>query len=155
MRRSLPFLALCLVTACGRQSEPPPVPKAKARVPAVPAQPPVSEADRRSGKAAADALRHYYALIAAGDYASAYRLRTPGRVTEERFAANFAGYERYSVLVGAPSQPVEADGFAYVQIPVMITGRFKGGKPFGSSGNVMARRSASGGDHGWYILTED
>ena len=68
------------------------------------------------------------------------------------FADNFAAYERYGALVGTPTVPVRAGGFVWVQLPVMITGRFKGGKPFGSSGNVVMRRPASGGK--WQVVTD-
>ena len=43
--------------------------------------------------------------------------------------------------VGTPSRArLEADGMAYVEVPVMITGRFLGGKPFGSTDSVTVRR---------------
>jgi hypothetical protein len=43
-------------------------------------------------------------------------------------------------------------------VPVMTTGRFLGGKPFGSSGSVTLRRPAPGTDappreRGWRIYT--
>jgi hypothetical protein len=128
-----------LLGACGREAAPP-KPQAKHPPAHVETGREPSEAERRTGAEAAAALRHYYALIEAGDYPDAYRLRTESRVDEARFAANYAAYESYRVLVGTPSLPAEADGQVWVQLPVMITGRFKGGKPFGSSGNVMVRR---------------
>jgi hypothetical protein len=35
----------------------------------------------------------------------------------------------------------------------MITGRFVGGKPFGSTGSVTPRRARSGADRSWRIYT--
>lgn len=146
------FLILpVLLAACGQREEKSETPAAKPASPAAPGEP-VTEAQRHKAAEAADALRHYYALIAAGEYDAAYRLRTPGRVDAERFAANFAAYERYSALVGTPTVPVRAGGFDWVQLPVMITGQFKGGKAFGSSGNVVVRRPVSGGE--WQVVTD-
>jgi hypothetical protein len=147
---ALPILAA--LAACGKQAEPPP-PKPESPPPfAAPPATPETEGDRKTSQQAAEGLRHYYALIEQKDYAAAYRLRTPGRVDARRFAQNFAAYESYRAMVGWPTQPVEADGFVYVQAPVMITGRFKGGKPFGSSGNVTVRRAVSGGD--WHVVAD-
>jgi hypothetical protein len=144
--------ALVLLAACHEQSQAPTGKEPKVAAPrSVPTEPP-SESETGTSRAAADALRHYYALISAGDYDDAWRLRTPGRVDKQRFAANFAAYERYDVVVGTPSAPAEANHFVWVQLPVMITGRFKGGKPFGSSGNVFVRRPSSGG--GWLVVAD-
>ena len=113
-----------------------------------------TERELRIAEEAAAALKLYYRAIEAGDYRSAYRMRTQGRVDEARFAANYAAYEHFRAVVGAPSFPADADGFTYVQMPVMITGRFKGGKPFGSSGNVMVRRPTNGAAGSWKVLAE-
>ena len=59
-----------------------------------------------------------------------------------------------SAVVGAPSFPAEADGFTSVHSPVINTGRFKGGKPFGSSGNVTVRRPTQGAAGSWKVLAE-
>jgi hypothetical protein len=140
-----------LLAACEDKKPAPPAAEQPVRRPLAPAEP-VTESQRNIAAEAAKALNHYYALIAAGAYDDAYRLRTPGRVDAKRFAANFAAYERYSALVGTPTVPVRAGGFVWVQLPVMITGSFKGGKPFGSSGNVVLRRAAGGGD--WQVVTD-
>jgi hypothetical protein len=104
-------------------------------------------------RAAAEALRRYYDRIEAGDYEAAYGLRTPGGADAGRFAANFRAYESYHAQLGAPAGPVAQGGFDYVEVPVMTTGRFLGGKPFGTSGRVMLRRARSGSDRRWYVLS--
>jgi hypothetical protein len=139
MIRRVMLLFLLPLAGCGREAPPKAEPRHKPQIQADAGRQP-TEAEQRTIREAAAALRLYYRLIEAGDYRSAFRMRTPSRVDEKRFAANFAAYEQYDVVVGTPTFPVEADGFVYVQLPVMITGRFKGGKPFGSSGNVMVRR---------------
>jgi hypothetical protein len=151
MRSSAALLPLILLAACdGNPSGPAPAPGDKGRAgPAAAAGEPQVD---RAAREAAGALRHYYGRIEAGDYAAAYRLRTPGGASFERFAANFRAYESYRTQLGAPAGPVAQDGFDYVEVPVMTTGRFVGGKPFGTSGRVMLRRARDGGDRHWYVL---
>lgn len=144
MRCRLLLLPLLLVSACGKA----PAPKAPPQEKPTYAYPDVNPAARE----AAEVLRRYYDRIAAGDYDGAYRLRSPGGADPARFAANFRAYESYRAQLGAPAGPAAQDGYDYVEVPVMTTGRFVGGKPFGSSGRVMLRRARSGGDRGWYVL---
>jgi hypothetical protein len=105
-----------------------------------------------AAREAADTLRRYYSLIEARDYDGAYALRTPGGANRARFAANFKAYESYHAQLGAAAGPASQSGFDYVEVPVMTTGRFAGGKPFGSSGRVMLRRARQGADRRWYVL---
>ena len=75
-----------------------------------------------------------------------------------RLTANFDAYRSYRADVGAPSRPVEAGGWQYVEVPVMITGAFKGGKPFASAGSVTLRRAVAARDAApaekrWHIHT--
>jgi hypothetical protein len=150
------FLAL---TGCGDD----PAPRAKAKaardartaLPTRPAPEPPSAEEEAASADAADVLRAYYALIGRGDYAGAARLRSQDDTDVERFADNFRAYERYEVQLGAPTRPVRAGGFLFVDVPVMITGAFKGGKSFGSVGRVTMRRPAepAGGEAGWRVYT--
>jgi hypothetical protein len=103
-------------------------------------------------------LRRYYGLIEAGDYAGAWAMRSGDRAGLERFSANFRSYDRYHASVGQPSEPVESGGWAYVEVPVMITGRIRGGEPFASSGSVSLRRATSARgararEREWHIYT--
>jgi hypothetical protein len=141
------LLAPLLLLACGN-----PTPQAKRTEPArrtEPAPPPRTQA----GDDAARTLRRYYDLIEAGRYDDAYALRSGGGADLERFVANFRAYESYSAQAGAPSQPVDQGDFEFVEVPVMITGRFVGGKPFGSTGSVTLRRARTGADRSWRIYT--
>ena len=131
----------------------------KTRQPPMPElEPPVETAqDREDSGDAAATLKLYYARIRAGDYDAAWSLRSgeAGDEAERRFADNFRAYETYQADVGTPSEPVEAGGWTYVEVPVMIRGTFRGGKPFSSAGSVTMRKAASGSavGGGWRIYT--
>jgi hypothetical protein len=145
--KRLAFLIPLALAACEKPAPPPPH-KAEPRT--EPAPPPRTQA----GDDAATALRRYYDRIEAGDYDAAYAMRSGGGVDRERFAANFRAYEAYHAQAGAPSQPVAQGDYEYVEVPVMITGRFVGGKPFGSAGRVTLRRARGGADTAWKIYTQ-
>lgn len=147
MKRTALLLPL-LLHACGK-----PAPQPKQHEPerrTEPAPPRRSEA----GDSAAAALGRYYSLIEAGRYDDAYAMRSGGAVDRERFAANFRAYESYHAQAGAPSQAAVQGDFEYVEVPVMITGRFVGGKAFGSAGRVTLRRARRGADTAWKIYTQ-
>ena len=155
--------ALCclfLLAACGRDAETPQEAQRRedaAQAPMPELEPPVPTAEDRedSGDAAAT-LKRYYARIEAGDYDAAWALRSDeaGDAARRRFADNFRAYSSYRADVGAPSEPVAANGFSYVEVPVMIRGTFRGGKSFASAGSVSVRRATTGeGDRGWRIYT--
>ena len=102
---------------------------------------------------AAQLLKTYYGLIEAGDYAAAYRLREPSaNVTPGMFAGNFARYAEHRATIGTPSEPVAAEGWLYVEVPVQTYGQMKNGAPFGSAGTVTLRRREKGGE--WRIFTK-
>jgi hypothetical protein len=144
----LALLLPLFLLACHKPA-PPPDHQAEPQRRTEPAPPPRTQA----GDDAARTLRRYYDLIEAGHYDDAYALRSGRGVDRERFAANFRAYESYRAQAGAPSQPVAQDDFDYVEVPVMITGRFIGGKAFGSAGSVTLRRARSGMDRRWRIYT--
>ncbi|MEA3011317.1 MAG: hypothetical protein QOJ91_3009 [Sphingomonadales bacterium] len=152
---------LLFLAACGREPETPQQARQReqvARPPMPELDPPAETAEDReeSGDAAAT-LRRYYARIEAGDYDAAWAMRSGESNAEakRRFADNFKAYATYRADVGTPSEPAQAQGFAYVEVPVMISGTFRGGKPFSSAGSVTIRKATSGpeaGD-GWRIYT--
>lgn len=155
--------ALCcllLLAACGDSKETPQEAqqRQKAAQPPMPElEPPVAtQQDREDSGDAAAALKRYYARIEAGDYDSAWAIRSgePSDEARRRFADNFKAYQSYHADVGTPSEPVQAGGWAYVEVPVMIRGAFRGGKPFASAGSVTLRRAISGeGERGWRVYT--
>ena len=151
---------LLLLAACGGDSDAPQQPdnfSRAARPPMPELEPPVpTEQDRKASGDAATTLKRYYARIEAGDYDSAWELRSGERneAARRRFADNFRAYRSYRADVGTPSEPVTANGFSYVEVPVMIRGSFRGGKPFASAGSVTLRRAISGeGERGWRVYT--
>lgn len=156
------LLALPLLLAtCGEERETPQQAqqREKAEQPPMPElDPPVETAqDREDSGDAAATLRRYYSRIQAGDYDSAWAMRS-GEVGDEarrRFADNFKAYATYQADVGTPSEPVQAQDWAYVEVPVMIRGTFRGGKPFSSAGSVTVRKATSGPEagRGWRIYT--
>jgi hypothetical protein len=159
--RSIALLIPLLLSACGEERETPQQAqrREKAERPPMPElEPPVATAqDREDSGDAAAALKRYYARIEAGDYDAAWAMRsgeTSGEA-QRRFADNFKAYQSYRADVGTPSEPVEARGWAYVEVPVMIRGTFRGGKPFSSAGSVTVRRATSGPGSagGWRIYT--
>lgn len=157
--RHLPFLLL--LAACGgeRETSGQAQEREKAAQPPMPElEPPVETAqDREDSGDAAATLKLYYARIGSGDYDSAWAMRSgeSGDEARRRFADNFKAYATYQADVGTPSEPVQSGGWAYVEVPVMIRGNFRGGKAFSSAGSVTVRKAVSGGEAGggWRIYT--
>jgi hypothetical protein len=136
-----------LLAACDK---PAPKPKPKPRETPNYSYPLVNPAAQE----AAEVLRLYYGRIEAGDYDAAYAMRTAGGADKARFVANFRAYESYHAQLGAAGGPAVQGPFEFVEVPVMTTGRFVGGKPFGTSGRVMLRRARGGRDRHWYVLAQ-
>ncbi|HEX5751812.1 MAG TPA: MliC family protein [Archangium sp.] len=107
---------------------------------------PLSEAPTgpKSPQAAGDVVQTYFALLEAGKYGDAWRLWSDdgkaSQRTEAGFAADFDRYASYHAQVGAPGRPEGAAGSVYVQVPVVIYGRFKAGNELHQSGTVTLRR---------------
>lgn len=178
--RSLILTLLLAVTACGeaeqrqpakaeRAAAPAPLPAPAPREPLAPpalkersglpdTKEPLSEtpSSSTSAQGAADVLQTYYALVEAGKYEEAFRLREPAGATAADLAASFAPYAEHHANVGAPSEIAGAAGSLYVEVPVQIYGRMKNEKPFATAGTVTLRRSndvpgATAEQRGWRI----
>ena|SRR5687768_4711952 len=161
MKRTALFCLALLLASCGEEDKTNQQARQvdKAEQPLMPElEPPVETAqDREDSGDAAATLKLYYARIEAGDYDAAWALRSgeAGDDARRRFADNFRAYQTYEADVGTPSEPVQAGGWAYVEVPVMIRGTFRGGKPFSSAGSVTMRKATSGARTGlgWRIYT--
>jgi hypothetical protein len=164
MSRTLLLLILALA-GCSRdepEARPPEGNQAAAPVASrpvdAPAAPASAPAAKEEGEDAIAVLRRYYDHIEAHRYREAWAMRSRSDEGLERFAANFAAYDRYQVTLGHPTEPVEAGGWRYVEVPIQILGTLKGGKGFGSVGSITMRRATAataGGDRarGWQIYT--
>jgi hypothetical protein len=156
--RRLAMLLPLILAACGDDPAPAPAETEKRReapaaAPAVPEmERKAAEAKAESGRDAAEILRRYYAHIEAGDYDAALRMRSDPKEDRDRFVRNFAAYARYRVTVGTATEPVQSQGGAFVEVPVMIYGTYRNGKSFGTSGSVSMRKP-EGGD--WQVFVGD
>jgi hypothetical protein len=150
------FAALALaatLAACSRPQEtaqapaqPSPPPPLKPLDPPGPGEPgglpddrtPVSEAPftPESAQGAANVVQTYYALVEAGKFAEARRLRSDGGGDE----ADFDRYSEYHANIGAPGRIEGAAGSLYVEVPVQAYGRLKSGEPFNLRGSATLRR---------------
>jgi len=104
---------------------------------------PISEAPFTpdSAQGAADVVQRYYALIEAGRYGEAYRLREPGGPSAAEFAGSFARYAEYHAQIGAPGRVDAGAGQRYVTVPVQTYGRDKNGQAFHQSGTITLHRA--------------
>ena len=147
-----------LLAACGDEAAPtPPGPRLERQAPATPPAAAVSPALDQPLAAveagdAADVLRRYYALIGERRYSQAHKLREPNGADADAFAAHFERFASHGVTVSMASEPVEAEGWLYVEVPVHTYGTMKDGTPFGSAGTVTLRRRETGGE--WRIFTK-
>ena len=158
MARALLLTALLLLPACGNDEAAPAPKPDEPEIPAPSATPqpvPAQEdaAEKENSADAAEVLRSYYAAIERGDFEAAARMRSDEETDAKRLADNFRSYESYNVQVFPPSRPSRSGDYLFVDVPVMITGNYKGGKSFGSGGRVTMRRPAGGGGGGWRVYT--
>ena len=97
--------------------------------------------------AARSVIARYYALIADGRFADAYRLwdgaGQASGMTAEAFADSFAKYASYRAQIGAPGRIDAGAGQRYVEVPVRIAGRLvDGDRPFALGGSLTLHRVA-------------
>ncbi|UZK65606.1 MliC family protein [Sphingomonas sp. M1-B02] len=106
---------------------------------------PISEAPftEDSAQGAANIVQTYYALIAEGKYAQAFRLWEPGAagMTASAFAESFDRYSDYRANIGAPGRIEAGAGQRFVIVPVQVYGRLKeGARPFNMLGSLTLHR---------------
>lgn len=144
-----------------------PIPPAPGEAAGIPEdRTPVSEAPftGTSAQGAGQVLQTYFALIEAGKYQEAWKLRWKGRGdnagSARDFAASFGRYAEYHANIGAPGDVSGAAGSLYVDVPVQIYGRTKDGKSFSSAGTITLRRvndvpGSTAEERSWRIYSRD
>jgi membrane-bound inhibitor of C-type lysozyme len=127
---------------------------------------PISEAPftPTSAQGAANVVQTYYALVGEKKYAEAWKLwsdagRASG-VTQDQFVRGFAAYRAYNAQVGGPSEIEGAAGSLYVEVPVVIYGRWADGRELHQSGKATLRRvndvpGSSAEQRQWHIAQID
>jgi len=91
-------------------------------------------ADPGSAQAAATVVETYYALVESGRTAEAAKLRTDAR--EE----DLKPFARLQAQIGAPGRVEGAAGSLFVEVPVVLYGRYSTGGAYHASGKAMLRR---------------
>ena len=127
------------------------------------AQPPAGQPDAGSAEAAVAVIRDYYAAIAAGDYARAYRYWADGGAASgqsfEQFRAGFAETASVMATVGAPGRVEGAAGSRYVSVPVEVHATTTAGAAQCFRGTYTLRRAvvpgATAEQRRWHITSAD
>lgn len=100
--------------------------------------------DPKSAQGAGQILQSYGALLERARFAEARRLwfgsGAASGLSEEGFAEAYGKYAEIHAEIGAPGRLEGAAGSSYVEIPLRLYGRFKGGRPFNSVGTATLRR---------------
>jgi hypothetical protein len=112
-----------------------------------------------SPAAAAAVVRGYYAAIEARDFRRAYLCWGDGgassRQTYDRFVAGFRNTAHVEAQIGAPGPIGAAAGSRYVEVPVIVRARTKGGRSQRFAGTYLMRRSevdgATAAQRRWHI----
>ena len=155
--RKLVSAALFGLAACGG------APAQKSATP--PSGPPsVQGADPKSGDAAKDVVERYFALIAARDYAHAYRLwggqgEAAGKSFGD-FRTGFSAVHDIRVDSGPPGEAEGAAGSIYITVPVHVTGHMSDGGAFDKRGTFSLRRvndvpGSTEAQRRWHIHSSD
>lgn len=87
-----------------------------------------------SAQAAATVVETYYAFVESGRTAEAARLRTDGRPEDLK------PYASLHAQVGAPGTVEGAAGSLFVEVPVVLYGRYVTGGEYHASGKAVLRR---------------
>lgn len=107
---------------------------------------PISEAPftPTSAQGAAQVGQTYFALIGERKFAEARRLwgdkgAASGKTAAE-FADAFERYEAFHANLGAPGPIEGAAGSLYVEVPTIVYGKLKSGRPINMAGHITLRR---------------
>lgn len=102
---------------------------------------PISEGpiDPKSAEGAAQVLQRYFALLEDGKASQANRLWSRSGAPSD-FANRLALYREIHANIGRPGQAGGAAGSVYVDVPVQLYGRRRGGKEFDARGTMTLRR---------------
>lgn len=87
-----------------------------------------------SAQAAARVLETYFALVESGRSAEAAKLRRDGQVYDVK------PFARLNTQIGAPGRVEGAAGSLFVEVPVVLYGRFVTGGEYHASGKATLRR---------------
>jgi membrane-bound inhibitor of C-type lysozyme len=87
-----------------------------------------------SAQAAATVVETYYGLLETGRVAEAAKLRSDGRPEDLK------PFARLHAQIGAPGRVEGAAGSLFVEVPVVLYGRYATGAEYHASGKVMLRR---------------
>jgi len=121
---------------------------------------PAAEKAPEGVEAAMDVVRRYYAAIAAGDHATAYRLwADDGRASGQdfaRFSRGFSETRAVQATLGAPGGIEGAAGSLYVTIPVTVSAVLNDGTRQHFTGAYVLRRvndvpGATAAQRRWHI----
>lgn len=88
-----------------------------------------------SAQGAANVLQTYYALVESGKVAEAAKLRADGR------APDLKPFARLHAQTGGPGPIEGAAGSLFVEVPVVLYGRYATGGEYHASGKATLRRS--------------
>lgn len=146
MRRTSSLIAFVLFAACAREPE-----RAQdaGNDAVVPTQTPADReaaagpgiaADQVTPEAAAEVVRRYFSLAAAGRDAEAQVLWWEGAEGADELAGLISGLEMVRAEVGTPGGLEGAAGSSYVDVPVLIEGRRPDRARFSGRGTITLRR---------------
>lgn len=127
---------------------------------------PLSEAPfaETSAQGAANVVQHYFALIEQGRHAEAHRLwgedGAASGMDAAAFAASFARFSEYHAQIGAPGAIEGGCGSLYVEVPVVLYGRLRGGAEYHRRGTITLRRvndvpGSTAAQRRWHIARSD
>jgi hypothetical protein len=120
------------------------------------AQTPVDE----TSDAAANIVEQYAALLEQGRFAEAHRLSGDNQQSDTAFAATFDQFATIEASVGKPGDMEGAAGSIYVNVPLTLSGKLKGGGKYSMSGPVTLRRvnnvpGSTAEQRRWHISATD